>query len=262
MHIIFDLNALLKTNRSINDFQVVPWDIHIETTSVKSDQLESLINDRTVAILIAHLFGKWCNIDDIIDTARRKNIQVIEDCAESFCGFEKLAHPNCDISLFSFGVIKYYTAFGGAIAKVKNESVYKAMSDLASKYPVQTQFSYLKKILKYTFVYILLDCPSITHPFMYVVRTFNIDHKKIVIKFLRGFPDQLIERIRQRPSLALLKTMIYRLSRFDQRDFETINIKGDYVKERLPDTVTLVGSQTEINNYWLFPILVVRQYIY
>jgi hypothetical protein len=97
---------------------------------------------------------------------------------------------------------------------------------------------------------------------MYFTRTFNIDHKKIGIKLLRGFPDQLIERIRQRPSLALLKTMIYRLSRFDQRDFETINIKGEYVKERLPDTVTLVGSQTEINNYWLFPILVVRQHMY
>jgi dTDP-4-amino-4,6-dideoxygalactose transaminase len=66
----------------------------IETTSAKSDQLESLINDRTVAILFTHLYGKWCNIDDIIDTARRKNIQVIEDCAESFCGFEKLGHPN------------------------------------------------------------------------------------------------------------------------------------------------------------------------
>lgn len=236
--------------------KVVPWDVHIETTSPKLELLESLITEKTVAILVAHLYGKWCDMDAIINTARRKNINVIEDCAESFCGFERLGHPDSDISLFSFGVIKYYTAFGGAIAKVKDRNVFKAMSDMSSKYPIQTHSNYLKKILKYTFVYIFLDCPSVVQPSMAFTRTFNIDHKKFVIKFLRGFPDQLIEKIRQQPSAALLQTMLYRLSRFNQGDFSTCSVKGEYVKERLPESVTLVGSSTEVNNYWLFPILV------
>lgn len=235
----------------------MPLDVDIDTTSPKAEQMESLITDKTVAILVAHLYGKWSEIDSIVSTARRKNLHIIEDCAETFCGLDRLGHADCDISLFSFGVIKYYTSFGGAIAKVKDQKIYQDMCNLYSKYPVQTQRGYLTKILKYSFVYIFLDCPSIIHPLMYLTRTFNIDHKKIVIKYLRGFPDKMIERIRQQPSSALLQTMNKRLSNFDKHDFELSRIKGEYVKERLPESVSLVGDQAEVNNYWLFPILVV-----
>ncbi|XP_076088870.1 uncharacterized protein LOC143059274 isoform X2 [Mytilus galloprovincialis] len=236
--------------------KIVPLDVHIETTSPKTNLFEALISDKTVAILIAHLYGKWSEMDAIINTARRKNIHVIEDCAETFCGFEKIGHPESDIALFSFGVIKYYTAFGGAIAKIKDENLYNKMCDLNSKYPIQSQFVYFKKLFKYCCAYVLLDCPRVIHPMMVLTRKFNIDHKKYVIKMLRGFPDHLIEKIRHQPSTALLKTVFHRLSNFDRNDFRTCSVKGEYVKERLPESVTLVGSQAEINNYWLFPILV------
>ena len=192
-----------------------------------------------------------------MDIAQKNNIDVIEDCAESFCGFENLGNPRCDLSLFSFGVIKFYTAFGGAIGKVKDEKLYREMCEQYDKYPIQKRREYLKKLFKYFLVYLVLDCPGIVKPAMLLTRTFNIDHKRVVIKMLRGFPDQMIQKIRQQPSLALLQTMWSRLSSFSHSEFQTSQIKGEYVRQRLPESVTLVGSECEVNNYWLYPVLVV-----
>ncbi|XP_033728380.1 uncharacterized protein LOC117317635 [Pecten maximus] len=235
--------------------KVVPLDVNIETTGPRVELLESLITDKTVAILIAHIYGKWCDIESIIDIAERRNIHVIEDCAECFCGFERIGNPRSDLTVFSFGVIKYSTAFGGALAKIKDEKLYEQMNEKYLKYPVQKHSEYLKKILKYSAVYIVLDCPRIIKPGMVLTRTLNIDHKKIVIKLLRGFPDQMVERIRAQPSNALLATMKRRLNDFDVTDFNSSKVKAEYVRERLPEGVTMVGMQAEVNNYWLFPIL-------
>lgn len=210
-----------------------------------------------MAIIVAQLYGKWFDLDPIIDIAQQRNLHVIEDCAEGFCGFENFGNPRSDLTLFSFGIIKYYTAYGGAMAKIRDKSLYDGMLQMYSSYPTQKQHEYLKKVLKYSIVYLLLDCPSIMRPAMYFTRTFNIDHKKMVIKMLRGFPDQMMKRIRHQPSSALLQTMETRLKSFSTSDFNTAKIKGDYVRQRLPSSVTLVGTQCEVDNYWLFPILVV-----
>ncbi|XP_060069887.1 uncharacterized protein LOC132549917 [Ylistrum balloti] len=235
--------------------KVVPLDVSIETTGPKDELLESLITNKTVAILIAHIYGKWCNIESIIDIAQRKNIDVIEDCAECFCGFEKMGNPRSDLAMFSFGVIKYSTAFGGALAKVKEEKLYTQMKERYLNYPIQKRSEFFKKILKYSAVYVFLDCPRIIKPLMFMTRTLNIDHKKLVIRLLRGFPDHMIERIRAQPSNALLATMKRRLDNFDVTDFNSSQVKAEYVIQRLPEEVTLVGLQAEVNNYWLFPIL-------
>ena len=41
-------------------------------------------------MVIAHVFGKWCNIDDVISVCHAHSVDVIEDCAEGFCGFKHL----------------------------------------------------------------------------------------------------------------------------------------------------------------------------
>lgn len=236
--------------------KVVPWDVDIERTSPKLDQLKHLITDKTVAILVAHIYGKLVEMDSIIDIARERNIFVIEDCAESFCGFDWLGNPRTDLALFSFGVIKPSTAFGGAIAKIRDDELCEKMSRQNYAYPVQKQREYFKKLTKYFLVYLLLDCPQMVKPAMWLTRTFNIDHKRYVIKMLRGFPSDMVLRIRQQPSAALLYTLLHRLKNFKQAEFKTSNIKGEYVRERLPDCVTLVGGECSVNNYWLYPILV------
>lgn len=234
---------------------IVPLDISIENVSPKVELLPQLVSPRTVAILIAHVYGKWSPMDEIITFAKKRNIYVVEDCAECFCGFDKLSHPETDIALFSFGVIKFYTSFGGAITKIKDKELYAKMIKLHDTYPIQSQATYLKKVLRYFGMYHCLDVPCFSKPAVKVLRVLNVDYMYHAVKMLRGFPDQLMLKIQERPSGALLATMLDRQRAFSATEFCLQCLKGEYVMSRLPPGLDVVGSKAEINNYWLFPVI-------
>lgn len=66
---------------------VVPCDIDSETLNMNINDVKRLINERTVAILYAHIYGRCADVSEFVDLAREKKIYFIEDCAESFTGF-------------------------------------------------------------------------------------------------------------------------------------------------------------------------------
>lgn len=167
-----------------HQLQVVPLDISIDTTAPKVELLKDIVTPHTVAIVIAHLYGKMCSIDDIISFAKERNIQVIEDCAECFGGFEKLSHPETDLALFSFGVIKLHTSFGGSIAKIKDIDMYRKMLELHSTYRLQTRLAYMRKVLKYIILYFCLDVPFVNKNGIRVFQTLGINHKDFAIKVI------------------------------------------------------------------------------
>lgn len=245
---------MLRVIKQYN-LRVVPIDIDIETTAPKLEFLPYLISDKTVAILVAHIFGKWFDMEPVIQAAKAHKLAVIEDCAEGFCGFQRIGHPESDLALFSFGVIKYCTALGGGIAKIRDEMIYSQMSALYNTYPVQSTEEYLKKILKYFFAHSIISYPNICGPLMYIAKTFHVDYKQKVVKLLRGFPDQMCTRIKHRPSTALLSVMLKRFKSFNQSEFDVAQIKGEYVRMRLPEEAQMIGMKSMVNNYWLFPIL-------
>ena len=46
-------------------------------------KIENSINKKTKAIIPVHLYGQMCDMEKIIALAKKKNITVIEDCAQS-----------------------------------------------------------------------------------------------------------------------------------------------------------------------------------
>ncbi|KAL4217219.1 hypothetical protein ACF0H5_023671 [Mactra antiquata] len=236
-----------------HNLKVVPLDISIETTEPKVELLPHLVTDKTVAILIAHIYGKWCDMDPIIEAAQQYNLIVIEDCAESFCGYHRLGDPRSDVALFSFGVIKYCTSFGGAIVKIRDQLLYDKMMQTYNQYPTQKSSEYLTKICKYMFFFGSLEMST---GIMYICRSLNIDYKSFFLKLLRGFPKDMLRRIKHKPSTPLLSTMKRRFENFKQSEFENAQVKGEYARQRLPENAQLIGMKAKINNYWLFPILV------
>lgn len=234
---------------------IVPLDISIDTVAPKTHLLPQLVSSRTVAIVIAHLYGKWVDMEDIITFANKHKLYVVEDCAECFCGFDKLSHPQTDVALFSFGIIKFYTSFGGAIAKIK-PSVYAKMAALQETYRVQSQATFLKKILKYVLVYMVLNNTTVNYHGIKLLRYMGYPNfKDSAVKMLRGFPNDMLERIREQPSNALLATMLKRQKSFSPAEFCLQRLKGDYVTARLSPFFDVVGAKAAICNYWLFPIV-------
>ncbi|XP_041375003.1 uncharacterized protein LOC121387841 [Gigantopelta aegis] len=250
-----DMAVILKEHK----LKIIPVDVSLDTTAPKTEMLESLRSEKTVALLVTHLYGKWFDMEPVISFAEKYNLAVIEDCAEGFCGFKRLGHPKSDIALFSFGLIKYYSSFGGAIAKIREPDIFEMMSTDYQKCPVQSHTTYFTKLLKYSIVYLCLNCPSFIGPGYLVMKGVGINHnaiKHLVVNLSRGFPGQLLVNIRKQPSTALLSLMVERQSGFSQKEIDLCRVKGEYIHARLPDSLEVVGSKCDVNNYWLFPILV------
>ena len=241
----------------VHGLRVISLDIDMETMAPKMHLLDALVTERTKLLVVASIYGRRFNMEPVIAAGRRHGLIVVEDCAESFGGFDYLGDEGSDLALFSFGPIKHHTAFGGAIAKVRCKDLYEKMSGLYETDPVQPRLEYLKKVIKYAIAYILLDCPRVIKPGMYLTRLLNIDHKKYLIGMLRGFPDRLMVKLRHRPCDALLAMMALRLNEVDPTSISLSNLKHEYVSERLPATVTQVGTKADIRHHWLFPIVVV-----
>lgn len=238
---------------------VVTVDIDLETLAPKEELLELAITDKTVAILAAHIYGKWIEMDKIVEIAQTRGLYVLEDCAECFQGFKRKGHESSDLVFFSFGLIKYSTCLGGAIVQVKNVELLRKMRAKLDSYPVQSHSIFLRKLLKYSAITWALNTSYIQWCVVNLMTMlgWEMEYKEIFISFLRGYPGQILPQLRVQPSAALLKVMFDVLSNVNEREFDIAKMKGDFVGENLPDNVFMPGKKSHFVNYWLFPIVVV-----
>ena len=61
-------------------------DVNLEDHCISVESAAKLINRRTKAIIPVHLYGNVCDMDPILELARKHNLYVIEDNAEAFGG--------------------------------------------------------------------------------------------------------------------------------------------------------------------------------
>ncbi|MCM1125485.1 MAG: DegT/DnrJ/EryC1/StrS family aminotransferase [Lachnospiraceae bacterium] len=79
-------------------------DVKQEDYTIDSDKIEAAITDKTTAILPVHIFGAPCDMDRIMEIARKHNLKVIEDDAQAI-GSEykgRKAGTLGDVGCFSF----------------------------------------------------------------------------------------------------------------------------------------------------------------
>src|SRR4051812_16072786 len=89
----------------------IPVDIERRTLNLDPADLERKLTRKTRAILVVHLFGHPCNMDPILDLARRHKLYVIEDCAEAHGATYKGRKVGglADMGCFSFYANKIIT---------------------------------------------------------------------------------------------------------------------------------------------------------
>ena len=87
-----------------------------EYANIDANKIEEKITDKTKAILAVHLYGQSCDMTKIMDLAKKYNLKVVEDCAQSHG--TKWNGQTCgtigDIGCFSFYPTKGLGAFGDA----------------------------------------------------------------------------------------------------------------------------------------------------
>ncbi|TLS51409.1 DegT/DnrJ/EryC1/StrS family aminotransferase [Paenibacillus antri] len=98
-------------------------DLEADTYNMSPASIESKITSRTKAIVVVHLAGNACDMDPIMDIARRHGLKVIEDCAQSYLTYYKgrLAGTIGDFGCFSTNDFKHISTGDGGMVTVNSE---------------------------------------------------------------------------------------------------------------------------------------------
>ena len=111
-------------------------DIEPAFFTLDPDKLAAAITPRTKAIIPVHLYGQPANLDRIIDSAARHNLQVIEDCSQAHGATYKGARVGCygNIGCFSFYPTKNLGAIGDGGLLVTNDTALAERARLLREY--------------------------------------------------------------------------------------------------------------------------------
>jgi len=125
-------NTAVPTCTAIAMAGATPVFVEINEYSLMDvSKLEDVITDKTTAIIPVHLFGQTCDMDSINKIAKKHNLKVIEDCAQSHGATYKgkKAGSMGDIGCFSFYPTKIFGAYGdGGFITTNNEDLYDKMN--------------------------------------------------------------------------------------------------------------------------------------
>lgn len=115
-----------------NGLEPVFCDIDPVTFTMDTGKLESLITERTCAILPVHVYGNVCNIEEIERLACRYRLKVIYDACHAFAETYKgkdVGHYG-DASCFSFHATKVFNTIEGGAVAFRDKKIGDALYDL------------------------------------------------------------------------------------------------------------------------------------
>ena len=111
-------------------------DICESDMNVDVEKIEKLINTKTKAVLIVHLFGKPAKMGRIIEICKKKKIFIIEDCSQAHGAMIKNKKVGSfgDISVFSFYPTKNLSTLGDAGMILTNNKKFFELSKKLRQY--------------------------------------------------------------------------------------------------------------------------------
>ena len=104
-------------------------DVDPLTYNITASSIEKVLSERTRAIVVTHLFGNPCEMDEIMELARAREIPVIEDCAQAFLAEhdgQRVGGIGA-IGCFSLQQGKHMTTGEGGIVTTNDEALARRM---------------------------------------------------------------------------------------------------------------------------------------
>jgi len=113
--------------------KVVFADIDPATFTLSPEAVERAITPNTRAVLPTHLYGMSCEMDPILDLARRHQLKVIEDCAHALGATYRgqMVGTLGDASFFSFQAFKPLNTYGGGLAWMRDAELARRVGEMA-----------------------------------------------------------------------------------------------------------------------------------
>tara|TARA_B110000008_G_scaffold272133_1_gene304456 strand:- start:877 stop:2007 length:1131 start_codon:yes stop_codon:yes gene_type:complete len=122
-------NSFIATTAAIVHIGATPVFVDVlPDQNIDPTRIEAAITNRTKAIMPVHLTGRMCDMDPIIEIAKKYGLKIIEDAAQSI-GSKYKGKPSGsigDIGCFSTHPLKNLNACGdGGFLTTNDEAVYK-----------------------------------------------------------------------------------------------------------------------------------------
>jgi len=117
------VSAIVSTGATVKFVDVEPKTYLMDTTKI-----EKSITEKTKCIVPVHLFGQCVDMDKVSETAKKYELHIIEDCAQSHGAKfrSKKAGSMSDMAAFSFYPTKVLGCFGdGGMVISNDESLYE-----------------------------------------------------------------------------------------------------------------------------------------
>lgn len=159
--------------------KIIFVDIRPDTMNIDEQKIEQAITEKTKAIVPVHYAGVSCEMDSIMEIAKKYNLWVIEDAAQGVMSTYKgralgtIGHIGC----YSFHETKNYTAGGEGGATLINDVALMARAEIIrEKGTDRSQFfrgqvdkytwrdigsSYLMSDLQAAYLYAQMECSDI-----------------------------------------------------------------------------------------------------
>lgn len=239
-------------------------DSQFDSFNLDTDQLKNKISKKTKIIIATHLFGVPCDIENIAEIAKDKNVTVIEDCAHGIGvkvnginvgSFSKAA-------FFSFETTKLINTLGGGMITTNDYSLYTHIKQQISTYRLPTKSEILKKILRF-FIHELYSNRKFftlaVFPFVRLLSNFDIDLIQIYKRQRNIRLNNYKFRFTEMQSVLGIKQLDM-IEERNKRVRENINLLKEKIQS--PD-VKFIKKATNINDVqYLFTLLVKNRDIF
>ena len=128
-------------------------DVRPDTMNIDETKIEAAITERTKVIVVMHYAGVACEMDAIMDLARRHGLMVVEDAAQGVMSTYKGRALGTigDFGCYSFHETKNYSMGKGGALIINNEAYNERAEILREKGTNRSKF-FRGQVDKYTWV--------------------------------------------------------------------------------------------------------------
>lgn len=172
-------------------------DVDENTWCLNPDDIEKRITKKTKVIVPVHTYGNVCEMNKINEIAKKYNLIVLEDCAESL--FSKYNNKYCgtlgDVSSFSFQATKTITTGEGGMVVTENEELYHKMF-LIRSHGLPIRGSYLHTVPGHNFRLTNLQA---------AMGLAQFENKNIIIQERKRVHDEYLKHLKNEEGISFQK---------------------------------------------------------
>ncbi len=245
----YTLKDLIPIIQSL-DLIVVTADIDINTFNIDSHSIKKKITKRTKVILVTHMFGSPCRIDEIMKLAKKHSLYVIEDCAHSvgseFKG-EKTGSFG-DAAFFSFEPMKMINTYGGGMIVTNNSNLFNKIQQTIIGYKTKN-WSIIKKVVV-TYLEDVFLPTFFSYPFLYFLASRWKKKMVFFYRLIQGHPNPKTKYTEIQAFLGIekLKTLKKRIAKRRKQARLFSSLFNNFIKpQKIENNI--------VSNYYFFVVL-------